>query len=68
MGAPKCEVCQKEAVVQIWDVQRRPDYRTGVINIEHYGLPHIFCADHKRDSIERDGPPINYPYFRPSVE
>lgn len=47
----KCEVCGGKAVVQVFDMAKRIDLRSGQMKARHFGMPHLFCDEHKRDSI-----------------
>jgi hypothetical protein len=54
----KCEVCGAHAVVQVFDMAKREDLRTGQMKARHFGMPHLFCDDHKRESILYELSPI----------
>lgn len=55
----KCEVCGAQAVVQVFDMAKRVDLRTGVMKARHFGKPHLFCDEHNRDSIWFELEPID---------
>lgn len=56
----KCEVCGAQAVVQVFDMAKREDLRTGVMKARHFGKPHLFCEEHKRESIWFELAPIDF--------
>jgi hypothetical protein len=44
--------------VQVFDMAKREDLRTGQMKARHFGMPHLFCDDHKRESILYELSPI----------
>ena len=55
----KCEVCGEKAVAQVFDMAKRQDLRTGAMKARHFGKPHLFCEEHKRESIWYELAPID---------
>ena len=47
----KCEVCGAKAVFQVFDMAKYEDPQTGMFKARTFGKPHLFCDQHKRDSI-----------------
>lgn len=58
---PKCESCENPAVIMIFDAERCFNQSTGVVIHRRFGDAHYFCANHHRDSVYYDGPPIDWP-------
>ena len=50
----KCEICGEPATCGVRDIKERDNWRTGYVERKPHGPPHLFCAEHNRESRVTD--------------